>query len=149
MHPRHERLRHLTRRHFLKESQVGLGAIALSSLLAKDAPAGTSSRPSATPLRPKRPHFAPKAKRVIYLHLTGSPPHLDLFDYKPELVKRDGQPCPDAFLKGKRFAFTAGRAQAAGHAAHVHPARPGRHLDVRRAPAPARRSPTSCASSSR
>ena len=40
--------------------------------------------------------------------MTGSPPHLDLFDYKPELVKRTGQDCPDAFLKGKRFAFTTG-----------------------------------------
>ena len=59
-------------------------------------------------------HFAGKAKRVIYLHLTGSPPHLDLWDYKPELVKRDGQDCPDAFLKGKRFAFTSGTPKLLG-----------------------------------
>ena len=45
---------------------------------------------------------------MIYLHLTGSPPHLDMYDYKPQLVKLDGQPCPDEFLKGKRFAFTSG-----------------------------------------
>ncbi len=45
---------------------------------------------------------------MIYLHLTGSPPHLDLYDYKPELVKRDGQDCPESFLQGKRFAFTTG-----------------------------------------
>src|SRR5436305_13929383 len=108
MHPRHERLRHLTRRHFLKESQVGLGAIALSSMLAKDAPAGVPTRGIASPLSPKPPKFKPRAKRVIYLHLTGSPPHLDLFDYKPELVKNNGRDCPDAFLKGKRFAFTTG-----------------------------------------
>src|SRR2546421_91024 len=114
MHPRHERLRHLTRRHFLKESRVGLGAIALSSMLAKDAPAGTPTRGIASPLSPKPPQFAPKAKRVIYLHLTGSPPHLDLFDYKPELVKRDGQECPDEFLKGKRFAFTSGTPKLLG-----------------------------------
>src|SRR3954463_14597263 len=106
MDPRHERVRQMTRRHFFKESQAGLGAIALASLLAKDAPA--DSGPVVDPLAPKPPHFAPKAKRVIYLHLTGSPPHLDLFDYKPELVKRTGQECPDAFLKGKRFAFTSG-----------------------------------------
>ena len=106
MHPHRERLRHLTRRHFFRESQVGLGAIALSSLLAGDAPARTGS--ASDPLAPKPPHFAPRARRVIYLHLTGSPPHLDLFDYKPELVKHDGEPCPDAFLKGKRFAFTSG-----------------------------------------
>jgi hypothetical protein len=45
---------------------------------------------------------------VIYIHLTGSPPILDLFDYKPELVKHTGEDCPDQFLKGKRFAFTSG-----------------------------------------
>jgi len=60
------------------------------------------------PLAPKQPHFAAKAKHVIYLHMTGSPPHLDLFDYKPELVRLNGQDCPDEFLKGKRFAFTSG-----------------------------------------
>ena len=114
MHPRHERLRHLTRRHFLKESRVGLGAIALASMLAKDAPAGTPARGIASPLSPKPPRFAPRAKRVIYLHLTGSPPHLDLFDYKPELVKWDGHPCPDQFIKGKRFAFTAGTPRLLG-----------------------------------
>lgn len=106
MHPQVERLRNMTRRHFFRESQVGLGSIALAAMLAKDAPAEASKVPS--PLAPKKPHFAPKAKRVIYLHMTGSPPHLDLFDYKPELVKWDGKPCPDEFLKGKRFAFTSG-----------------------------------------
>src|SRR5439155_12251055 len=65
-------------------------------------------------LAPRQPHFTPRAKRVIYLHLTGSPPHLDLFDYKPELVKRDGQDCPDEFLKGKRFAFTSGTPKLLG-----------------------------------
>lgn len=66
------------------------------------------------PLLPQQPHFAPKAKRVIYLHLTGSPPHLDLYDYKPELVKRDGQDCPDEYLAGKRFAFTSGTPKLLG-----------------------------------
>lgn len=66
------------------------------------------------PLLPQKPHFAPKAKRVIYLHLTGSPPHLDLYDYKPELVKRDGQACPDEYLAGKRFAFTSGTPKLLG-----------------------------------
>src|SRR5581483_4328200 len=102
MAPRDERLRHITRRHFLKESQAGLGALALASLLSRDTKAADD------PLAPRPPHFPPKAKRVIYLHLTGSPPHLDLFDYKPELVKHNDQPCPDSFLKGKRFAFTSG-----------------------------------------
>jgi hypothetical protein len=108
MDPRLERLQHVTRRHFLKEGQIALGSIALSSLLHSSPAAKADTPPSADPLAPRPPHFAPKAKRVIYLHLTGSPPHLDLFDYKPELVKHDGQPCPDSFLKGKRFAFTSG-----------------------------------------
>jgi len=114
MDPRLERLQHLTRRHFLKESQVGLGAIALSTLLAGETSGGSIEANVADPLAPKAPHFAPRAKQVIYLHLTGSPPHLDLFDYKPDLVKHDGQDCPDAFLKGKTFAFTSGTPKLLG-----------------------------------
>jgi hypothetical protein len=101
-----ESLKHTTRRHFLKESAAGLGAIALGSILGPRAMAAPTM--AANPLAARLPHFAAKAKRVIYLHLTGSPPNLDLFDYKPELVKRDGQDCPDDFIKGKKFAFTAG-----------------------------------------
>src|SRR5438132_749411 len=100
---RNSQLLFQTRRHFLKDCQTGLGALALGSLLARDLPAVPTA--AVNPLAPKAPHFAPKAKRVIYLHLTGSPPHLDLYDYKPELVKLNGEPCPDMFLKGKRFAF--------------------------------------------
>src|SRR4051794_3532677 len=114
MNPRHERLQHITRRHFFQESQAGLGAIALAALLGQDAPARPDVGQVVDPLAPKAPPFAPKAKRVIYLHLTGSPPHLDLWDYKPELVKRDGQDCPDEFLKGKRFAFTSGTPKLLG-----------------------------------
>ena len=97
------RLEYQTRRHFLKTCSTGLGAVALGDLLAKDAPV------LGNPLAPKAPHFAPKAKRVIYIHLTGSPPHLDMWDHKPELVKRDGEDCPDEYYEGKRFAFTKGR----------------------------------------
>ena len=112
MNPNLEQLQHLTRRHFLGKSAYGLGAIALGSMLKSSLSA--TSAPTSDPLAPRMPHFAAKAKRVIYLHLTGSPPHLDLFDYKPELVKRDGQDCPDAFLKGKRFAFTSGTPKLLG-----------------------------------
>lgn len=100
------RLQQLTRRHFLQGTGVGLGAVGLASLLQKDSVAAPASH--VNPLAPKRAHFDGRAKRVIYLHLTGSPPHLDLFDYKPELVKRHGQDCPQTFLEGKRFAFTSG-----------------------------------------
>lgn len=91
---------------------MGLGAIALSSLLGRNAFAAPAA--ATNPLAARLPHFAPKAKRIIYLHLTGSPPNLDLFDYKPELVKRDGQDCPDDFIKGKKFAFTAGKPKLMG-----------------------------------
>ncbi len=114
MDPRLERLRHVTRRHFLRETQAGIGGMALAALLAGEARPSSDSSRAENPLAPKAPHFAPKAKRVIYLHLTGSPPHLDLFDYKPELVKRTGEACPDAYLKGKRFAFTSGTPRLLG-----------------------------------
>ncbi len=80
----------------------------MSTLTGGNAQAATSTAAALNPLAPHQPHFAPKAKRVVYLHLTGSPPHLDLFDYKPELVKHNGEPCPDQYLAGKRFAFTSG-----------------------------------------
>jgi Protein of unknown function (DUF1501) len=102
-------LLHQTRRHFLGVGSLGLGAAAVGlmngTLLANPDRKG---RGADNPLSPKKPHFAPKAKRVIYLHMSGSPPHLDLFDYKPELVKRTGKEVPDSYLKGRRFAFTSG-----------------------------------------
>ena len=105
MNPQLESLQYKTRRHFFKQCSMGLGGVALSEMLATDAMGLEAPN---NPLLPKLPHFAPKAKRVIYLHLTGSPPHLDLWDHKPELVKRDGQECPDEYIKGKKFAFTSG-----------------------------------------
>jgi hypothetical protein len=100
MDPRTEQLQLRTRRHFLRQSAAGIGGIALNALLAGDA--------KAAPLTPKATHFAPKAKRVIYLHMTGSPPNLDMYDYKPRLIEHDSEDCPDEFVKGKRFAFTSG-----------------------------------------
>jgi hypothetical protein len=103
MDPRDERLLGVTRRHFLRNSTAGLGGMALASLLARDLRADDEN-----PLAPRRTHFKARAKNVIYLHMAGSPPHLDLFDYKPELVKATEKDCPDEFLKGRRFAFTSG-----------------------------------------
>ena len=111
MHPHLEHLQNSTRRQFLQRCQVGLGSMALASLLGQDTPAAAGV---INPLAVKQPHFPPKVKRVIYLHMTGSPPHLDLFDYKPELVKYHDQPCPDEFIKGKRFAFTSGTPKLLG-----------------------------------
>ena len=109
MNPILENIQAATRRHFLKQTFAGIGGLALGSLVN---PAGAA--PSVDPTAPKKPHFPAKAKRVIYLHLTGSPPNLDLYDYKPELVKRDGQECPAEFLEGKRFAFTSGTPKLLG-----------------------------------
>ncbi|TWT62314.1 DUF1501 domain-containing protein [Rubinisphaera italica] len=106
MSTQHDHLLNVTRRHFLNRSGVGLGSMALASMM----PGSTLGAPTGgdNPLAPKKPHFEPKAKRVIYLHMTGSPPNLDLFDYKPELITRDGEDCPQSFLEGKKFAFTSG-----------------------------------------
>ena len=112
MNPAFSKLQHQTRRHFLQQTTAGIGGIALSSLLAGETPA--AERSAINPLAPAEPHFAPRAKRVIYLHMTGSPPNLDLFDHKPELVKRDGQDCPDEFLAGREFAFTSGTPKLMG-----------------------------------
>ncbi len=103
-------LLHTTRRQFLHSAgQFSLGAIALDALLGNNAEAATPN-----PMAPRKPHFPAKAKRVVYLHMSGAPPHLDILDYKPELVKRDGQPAPDQFVKGKTFAFTSGTPKLMG-----------------------------------
>ena len=106
-------MRHLTRRHFLKESAMGMGALALGSFLGS---CGTGSAAPdsgivfdpAHPLAPKLPMFPGKAKSVIYLHMAGAPSQLELFDYKPDLMKLNGQDCPQSLLQGKRFAFIRG-----------------------------------------
>src|SRR5947209_11503281 len=99
----HARLQYLTRRTFLRQTgALGIGSLALASL-AQSATASTIN-----PLEPRTPQYPAKAKRVIFLHLSGGPPNLDLFDYKPTLVKHNDEPCPDSFLKGKTFAFTSG-----------------------------------------
>lgn len=90
----------ISRRWFLKECGVGLGAIALRSLFQTGAQAA-----SANPLAARPPHFAPKAKRVIYLFMAGAPSHLELFDHKPQLAKFNGTLPPAELLKGYRAAF--------------------------------------------
>lgn len=93
-----------TRRHFLQECGIGLGTVALAALLRQDeARAGASA--STNPVRPRRPHFVPKAKAVIFLFMAGGPSQLELFDDKPKLRALDGQLTPASFTAGKRFAF--------------------------------------------
>ena len=115
MHPQFDLLQTQTRRAFLRSSgQFSLGAIAAQALLCQDAQAHPAVHPFASHAPHSQPHFEPKAKRVVYLHMSGGPPHLDIFDYKPELVKHNGEPAPDQFLKGKTFAFTTGTPKLMG-----------------------------------
>src|SRR5438270_7418623 len=100
----------IARRWFLKECGVGLGAIALGHLMGR---AGFAA-PAANPLAAKKPHFAPKAKRVIYLFMAGAPSHLELFDSKPQLAKFDGTPPPPDLVKGYRAAFINPNAKLLG-----------------------------------
>ncbi len=98
LHPRS-----VTRRWFFEQCGVGLGAMALSNLLAPSGYAGIATPDD--PLAPKKPHFPPKAKSVIFLFMAGAPSHLELFDYKPQLAKFDGTLPPPELLKGYRAAF--------------------------------------------
>jgi hypothetical protein len=96
-----------TRRHFFRECGVGLGSMALASLLRQDTQAATPPRAPEVrnPLAPKPPHFLPKAKAVIFLFMAGGPSQFEMFEPKPELQKYHGEFLPDSFLEGKRFAF--------------------------------------------
>jgi hypothetical protein len=97
----------VARRWFLQQCGVGLGSIALAHLLAADGYAVPAAGPPAAedPLAPRGPHFAPKAKRVIFLFMAGAPSHLELFDYKPKLAALDGQLPPPDLIRGYRAAF--------------------------------------------
>src|SRR5262249_3496576 len=94
-----------TRRYFFQECAVGLGSIALTSLLNGGRAAGAAPRALINPIAPKKGHFPARAKNVIYLFMAGGPSQLELFDYKPKLVGLHGKPIPEEFIKGKRFAF--------------------------------------------
>src|SRR5262245_57287620 len=99
----------ITRRHFFEQALgkavgIGIGSSALASvfdqnLFGQNLPKSLGQHPV---------DFAPKAKAVIYLQQNGGPPHIDMFDYKPTLEKRDQEPCPDSLIKGERFAFIRG-----------------------------------------
>jgi len=107
---------YLKRRQFFRKCAMGMGAMALGSLLGCDTSSVSSASPliSANPFRVKPPHFAPKAKTVIFLHMAGAPSQLELFDYKPALQKYDGKDCPSELLAGKRFAFIVGTPKMLG-----------------------------------
>jgi hypothetical protein len=98
-------LRSTTRRHFFSKCVLGLGGIALASMLSERKLFGAATGTVANPMAPRSPHFKPRAKNVIYLFMAGGPSQLELFDYKPKLIELNGEPIPQSFIEGKRFAF--------------------------------------------
>lgn len=102
----------ITRKYFFKECFSGIGAMALGSMVGGCDWLGSKDSfdqfGNSNPLMAQAPHFIGKAKSVIYLHMAGAPSQLELFDYKPELLKLDGQDCPQSLLEGKKFAFIRG-----------------------------------------
>jgi hypothetical protein len=94
-----------TRRHFFSRCGMGVGSMALASLTQKDRLQAAVDDKLNNPLIAKKPQYAPKAKNVIFLFMAGGPSQLELFDYKPVLQKYNGEPIPESYLEGKRFAF--------------------------------------------
>ena len=107
MDPMHTIQNNLARRAFLRHTSAGIGSVALASLLAETA-------------QSQLLHHAPRAKRVIFLHMVGAPSHLDLFDYKRQLQQLNGQLCPPSLLEGARFAFLRGHPRLLGTRYRFH-----------------------------
>lgn len=99
-------LRSSTRRHFFSQCSMGIGSIALATLLAdRELGAQSVATQTTNPLQPRVAHFPAKAKNVIFLFMAGGPSQFETFDYKPKLNELNGQPIPPSFVEGKRFAF--------------------------------------------
>jgi hypothetical protein len=113
MDPINELKATLTRRQFFGKYATGIGAAALAGLLSPGLLTSTAQQASGgnlPDLLKRVPHFAPKAKRVIYLFQNGAPSHVDLFDYKPKLRQWYGRQIPDELAAGKRFStMTSGQ----------------------------------------
>src|SRR5437763_12189335 len=111
MNPIHDRALTLTRRHFFQQGALGLGTASLASLLANDAH-GAAARPARFGGIPSLPHFAPKAKRAIYLFMNGGPAQMDLWDYKPKMQEYFDKDLPESVRKGQRLTtMTSGQAR--------------------------------------
>jgi hypothetical protein len=108
-----DRLKAMTRQQFLRNTTLGLGAAGFVSLLNENNFV-RADHSSSDPFAPQSSHFPAKVKNVILLSMSGGPSHLDLFDYKPELVRRSGEECPPSLMAGKPFAFTGSTARLLG-----------------------------------
>ncbi|PYV07616.1 MAG: sulfatase, partial [Acidobacteria bacterium] len=98
----HERLE-MTRRHFFSRASSGIGVAALASLLDPELAAAAGDAEPKTGGLPGLPHFPPKARSVIFLHQSGGPAQMDLFDYKPKLAQLRGTELPDSVRMGQRI----------------------------------------------
>ena len=105
-------LKPITRRHFFRDCQMGIGAMALGSLWHQSGL--LEAAPGTNPTSPRAPHFTPRAKRVIFLFMAGGPSQLDLFDDKPELRRFHGDVIPESYVRNQRFAFIKGDAKLLG-----------------------------------
>lgn len=126
-HLQHAHAQHQTRRHFLRDGMAGLGAfwLAMQAGGTQNAAASTAGgvqHDPAHPFAPRKPHFTPRAKRVIFLHMAGAPSQLELFDHKPDLDRLNGEDCPQEFLAGQRFAFIRGVPKLLGSVYPFHQA---------------------------
>jgi hypothetical protein len=121
MDPRPQHALHLTRREFFGKTAAGIGTAALAYLLGRDGLASAATPSRAHAGLPSLPHFAPKAKRVIYLFQNGGPTHVELFDYKPQLAALHGKPMPDSYIGAKRFSTMTGNAKGKLCLAPVEP----------------------------
>ncbi|MEO0477568.1 MAG: DUF1501 domain-containing protein, partial [Planctomycetota bacterium] len=111
IHQQYEQLQRVSRRQFLGQVSMGIGAAALGSLISAEKAVAASSNAPLSPLQGAIDplHFAPKAKRVIFLCMAGGPSHLETFDYKPVLEKMDGKPMPESYTKGQPIAQLQGK----------------------------------------
>ena len=106
MHPLHDYIRSETRRQFLSRGSNAVSWAALAALLGREGLAGegaASPKPGGRPVTPSPLHFAPKAKQVIYLHMVGGPPQMDMYDYKPVMDKWYDKDLPDSIRQGQRL----------------------------------------------
>ncbi len=111
MHPIEQLKASMTRRSFFSKTAQGIGLAALGSLIHPGVAAGRALSNLQSGNTLSLPHFAPKAKRIIYLFQNGAPSHVDLFDYKPTLEKWHGKQIPDNLVAGKRFSTMTGKQQ--------------------------------------
>ena len=125
----------ISRRWFLAQCGVGLGSVALGHLLGETGLAAVT-QDRRDPMAPRAPHYAPKAKNVIFLFMAGAPSHLELLDHKPQLTRFDGDPAAGRAAQGLPGGLHRPPFQAAGSQVQVQPPGPMQCRNIRGAAPP-------------